>query len=508
MIDISKVLLVNPYGFVSKYAKNPNMDIVAAPMGLAYIAAVLEQNGHKVSALDCIVERSDKNDVKLYIKREKPDVVGIQAFTPSVHNTIEIAETAKEVNYEIKVVLGGSHPTALPEATLGMSDSVDFIVRHEGEYTFLNLVNALEKGADYRLLKEIKGINFKCNGKVINTPDAPLVMDLDTIPFPALHLFPVDEYQYFGAKKEIYSMISSRGCPYSCEFCASSLIKKWRGRSAKNIVDEMEWARKKFGFSGFAFMDDMATLKRDRIFEICNEMRERDIDFAWGVTSRVDTLDKEMLTEMENANCRCMFLGVESGSQEILDRMKKGTTLEQIRKAFKWINELEMDSIASVTLGYPGETTETIEQTINFVIKLDPGVLVISAATPYPGTSYFQRALEEGWLPKDLSKTDWRDFTMYDAIIGNENLTRDEVDKFISEFYNRFRRRLGWTFKRLILDIKQNQAIYGKLKGFPLFKQPLTVRLLIRWLFHKSMGKTFNQQAQKITKSSATYLEQ
>lgn len=508
MIGISKVLLVSPYGFVSKYARNPNLDITAAPMGLAYIAAVLEQNGHKVSALDCLVERSDKRDVELHIKREKPDVVGIQAFTPSVHYAIEIAETVKEVDYEIKVVLGGTHPTALPEATLGMSDLVDFIVRHEGEYTFLNLVNALEKGADYRALKEIKGISFKYNGKVINTLNAPLVMDLDTIPFPALHLFPVNEYQYFGAKKEIYSLVSSRGCPYPCEFCASSLIKRWRGRSAKNIVDEMEWARKEFGFSGFAFMDDLAAFKRDRIFEICNEMRERGLDFAWGVTARVDNLDKEMLTEMEDTNCRCMFLGVESGSQEILDRMKKGITLEQIRKAFKWINELGMDSIASVTLGYPGETRETIEQTTKFVIELDPGVLVMSAATPYPGAPYFQRAQEEGWLPKDLSKIDWRDFTMYDAIIGNENLTRDEVDKLISEFYNRFRRRLGWMFKRLALDIKQNQALYGNLKGFPLFKQPLTVRLFTRWLFHKSMGKTFDQQAPITTKSLATHLKQ
>ena len=497
VIVIGKVLLVNPYGFVSKYAKNPNLDIVAAPMGLAYVASVLEQNGHKVSVLDCLVEKSDKRDVELCVSREKPDFVGIQAFTPSVHYAIEIAETVKGIDHEIKVVLGGAHPTVLPEATLGMSDSVDFIVRHEGEYVFLNLINALEKGADYSSLKEIKGISFRCDGKTINTPNAPLVMDLDNIPFPALHLLPVDEYQYFGAKKEIYSLISSRGCPYSCEFCASSLIKKWRGRSAKNIVDEMEYAREKFGYAGFAFMDDLAAFKRDRIFEICNEMRERNLDFAWGVTARVDNLDKQILTEMEDTNCRCIFLGVESGSQEILDRMKKGITLEQIRKAFKWINELGMDSIASVTLGFPGETRESVEQTTKFVIKLDPGVLVISAATPYPGTPYFQRAMEEGLLPKDLSKIDWRDFTMYDAAIGNENLTRDEVDKLIVEFYNRFRRRPGWIFKRLALDIKQNRALYGDLKGLPLFKQPLTVRLLTRWLFRKSMGKTFVRASEK-----------
>lgn len=499
------MLLVNPYGFISKYAKNPNLDIVAAPMGLAYIAAVLEQNGHEVRALDCLVERSDKKLVETCIRREKPSVVAIQAFTPSVHYAIEIAETVKEVDQEIKVMLGGTHPTALPEATLAMSDSVDFVVRHEGEYTSLHLVNALEKGADYVSLKKINGIGFKHDGEVINTPNAPLVMDLDTIPFPALHLFPVDKYQYFGAKKEIYSLISSRGCPYSCEFCASSLIKNWRGRSAKNIVDEMEWARKKFGFSGFAFLDDLAALNRDRIFDICREMKERGLGFAWGITARADALDKEMLIEMEQTNCRCVFLGVESGSQEILDRMKKGITLEQIEKTFKWVNELGMDSIASATLGYPGETRETIEQTMEFVIKLDPGVLVLSAATPYPGTPYFQRALERGWLPRDLSKIDWRNFTMYDAIIGNENLTRDEVDKLISEFYNKFRRRPGWMFKRLILDIKQNQALYGNLKGFPLFKQPLTVRLLTRWLLHKSMGRTFDQKAPTIAEPLVTH---
>jgi len=494
-MGISKVSLVNPYGFVSKYAKNPNLDIIAPPMGLGYIAAVLEQNDHRVSALDCLVERADRKDVELHIKRKKPDVVGIQAFTPSVNYAVEIAETVKEVDREITVVLGGTHPTALPEATLRMSNSVDYIVRYEGEYPFLNLVNALEKGADSKSMKRVKGISFKHDGKIVNTPDAPLVMDLDTIPFPALHLFPVDEYQYFGAKKEIYSLISSRGCPYSCEFCASSLIKKWRGRSAKNIVDEMEWARKKFGFNGFAFMDDMAALKRDRIFEICDEIRERGLDLAWGVTARADTLDKEMLIEMEDTNCRCMFLGVESGSQEILDKMKKGITLEQMRKVFKWINDLGMDSIASVTLGYPGETRKTVEQTIKFVIELDPGVLVLSAATPYPGTPYFQRAQKEGWLPKDLAKINWTDFTMYDPIIGNENLTRDQVEELIDECYNKFRRRLSWTFKRLILDVKQNRAIYGDLKGFPFFKQPLTMRLLTRWLLHKSMGKTFDQQA-------------
>jgi anaerobic magnesium-protoporphyrin IX monomethyl ester cyclase len=494
---MGKILLISPYGFVSNYAKNPNLDIVAAPMGLAYVASVLEQSGHKVSVLDCLAERSDRRDVELCVSNEKPDFVGIQAFTPSVHYAIEMAETVKGIDHEIKVIFGGTHATVLPEATFGMSDSVDFIVRHEGEYAFLNLINALEKGADYGSLKEIKGISFRAEGKIVNTPNAPLVMDLDEIPFPALHLFPVDEYKYFGSKKEIYSLISSRGCPYSCAFCASSIIKKWRGRSAKNIVDEMEYARERFGYKGFAFMDDLAAFKRDRIFDICNEMRERNLDFAWGITARVDNLDREMLTQMKDTNCRLVFLGVESGSQEILDGMKKEITLEQIRKAFKWTNELKMDSIASVTLGFPGETRESIEQTAKFVIKLDPGVLVISAATPYPGTPYFQKTMEEGLLPRDLSKIDWRDFTMYDAVIGNENLTREEVDKLISEFYNRFRKRPRWIFKRLALDIRQNRALYGNLKGLPPFKQPLTVRLLARWIFRKSWKKTFAPESEK-----------
>ena len=485
---MSRVLLINPAEFETKYNKAPSLNrMVFPPLGLAYIAAVLEENDHKVSILDGPPLNIGDKELKDTLRKTKPDIVGIQAFTSAIYNAIETTETIKKERPDTKIVLGGCHPTFMPDETLEMSKNIDYVVRGEGEYTFLNLIKAIEDGKNGDKIKAIKGLSFRNNGSITHTPDAPLIEDLDSLPFPARHLLPMDEYHYFGAKREMQSLLSSRGCPFKCRFCAVGAFYKntWRPRSAINVVDEIEQIREKFGIRAIAVMDDMATFSKKRIRAICNEIIERDLDIYWGTVSRVDTVNHETLKLMAKARCLQVMVGVESGSQKILKNSHKGIKVDQIQRFFKWCKKLGMDTVASIVFGLPGETKDTLLETLNFIIKLNPGVAVFSAATPFPGTPFWNEAKQNGWLPKD---TKWSDLTMYDPVLNTTDLSKKELEDFIQFAYLKFRGP-KWGMQRLFNDFRYTQKIHGVFGAIKV--PPLTIRLFVSWFREKSRGRTF-----------------
>ncbi|MFX1293283.1 MAG: B12-binding domain-containing radical SAM protein [Promethearchaeota archaeon] len=469
-----KILLINPSGHVSKYKKHPVINFTAIPLGLAYIAAMLEEDGHIVKALDAACFQIPPEKSQKWIKKYNPDLVGIQAFTSSVNYAVDYANAVKEAVPNAKVMLGGPHPTFMPEQTLNYSKSIDFCLRGEGEYTSVHLVNALEKGTS---LKDIKGLSFRYNGSIYHNPNAPLIEDLDAIPFPARHLFPTQHYRFFGSRFKGASFVSSRGCPYRCSFCSEAALfrHRWRPRRAINVVDEIEYIESKWKKSIIGFMDDCFALNKRRVWEICDEMKKRKIDVPWGCAMRVDLVDFNMLNKMARHGCGMIYFGVESGEQQILNSIKKGTSVKQIRNAFKWCRKLGIDTIASLAFGFPGETKRSVLKTLDFVISLKPSFVVFASATPYPGTPFFDEALKNGWI-KEIPQ-DWSKFTLVDPILELTELSKEDLKNILFYAYRRFHLRLQYLIDRLWFEIKLGLKLYG------LFQTAITmIDAVLPWL--------------------------
>ncbi|MHA1785769.1 MAG: B12-binding domain-containing radical SAM protein [Candidatus Helarchaeota archaeon] len=487
-----KVLLINPAGYESKYKKHKLISYTAIPLGLAYAAAVLEKAGHKVKVLDAAVRDINESKLRGFVKKVKPDAVALAAFTPSFGYAASHARAIKEVYPDIPIILGGMHPTFLPEQSLQLAPAVDYIIRGEGDYTTTKLVNALESGEPN--IKEIQGLTFKDkenNGAIFHTPNAPLIKDLDEIPFPARHLFPNQLYHFFGSSLKGTSMVSSRGCNRNCSFCSCTAFynHRWRARSPKNVIQEMLDVHQKYKTTIIGFMDDNFALNRKRVFEICEMMKKTGIhqNVSWGSALRVDHMSYEVLYEMRKAGCAMLFYGVESGNQEVLNNVQKGTTVKMIEDTFKWARKLGINTIASLALGLPGDTFQGCLNTIEWVRrKLRPSFVVWAAATPYPGTPFYEECLEKGWL-KEVP-TDWSGFTMIDPVLDFTDLTKEDVKNLIKYAYKSMHINLGYLINRLAYEVKQGMEVYGT---FNIFRQ--FIEVVFPWLSHMKKYGTYSQ---------------
>lgn len=459
-----KVLLVNPAGPPSKYKRNKLINYTAIPLGLAYIGGVLEKN-HKVKVLDAAVFDLDQNQVKILFKRYSPDVIAIQSFTPYFNYAAQYAKLAKEVLPNVKILLGGHHVTFLPKQSLQLAPEVDFIIRGEGDYTVNNVVNALETNEPN--FSEIKGISYRENGTIRNNPDAPLIENLDEIPWPARHFFPNQAYHFFGSNLKGTSMVSSRGCNQNCQFCSITKFyhHRWRKRSAKDVINEMSYINDKYKATIIGFMDDCFALEKRRVHEMCNEMHAQGLvgKVCWGSALRVETLNFEILKKMRKAGCAMLFFGVESGDQAILDNVHKGITIRKVEDIFKYAKKLGLNTIASLAFGFPGDTFENCLKTIHWVrTKLRPSFVVWAAATPYPGTPFFDEALEKGWI-KEIP-TDWSEYTMIDPVLELTDLSREDVKNLIKYAYKSMHMNPRYLISRFLYEVRQGVELYGTLQ--------------------------------------------
>jgi anaerobic magnesium-protoporphyrin IX monomethyl ester cyclase len=434
-----KVLLINPPYFNSKYKF---IGLVAPPLGIAYIAAVLEENGIDVEIIDAAALEMSWETLETEIKRISPGLVAVTALTPTIDKAMQTAELAKKTCPQATVVMGGYHPTFNYQEMLE-KDYVDIVVMGEGEYTMLDLVETLDGGGD---LKNVLGIAYK-DGV---TPPRPLIEDLDDLPFPARHLLPMDYYKILNMKLHTATMISGRGCPMQCSFCASAALhgNKLRMRSPMNVVDEMEHLINDHDSGMIAFMDDTFTLKPSRVEEICDEIKRRDIDVYWGCTARADTLSEKLLRKLSDSGCITMFLGVESADQQQLDRVNKQLTIEKIRQAFKLSRENDIRTIASVVLGMPGDTKESIERTIKFVRELNPSYALFSLATPYPGTRFYQEAVQDNLI----KVKDWSKYTLLSPVLETVDCSMDELKQMQKKAFRQFYLRPVYLMKQVRMD--------------------------------------------------------
>ena len=453
-----EVLLVNPPDIASKY--KDVLGLTAPPLGLAYIGAVLEENDVKVTILDAPALDMDFQGYQRELANKHVDLLGVQTTTPTIKQALAVGKITKELHPECTVTMGGYHATFMPEQVLE-NDFVDVVVRNEGEYATLELVDAIEND---KPLRNIDGINYRDGDRIVETPKRRPIEDLDALPFPARHLLPMSEYMLFGRKQVLATMICSRGCPMGCSFCASSAMhgRRVRFRSPENAADEMEQVVDDYKVRMVGFMDDTFTLFPKWVDSFCKGIISRGIDVVWGCTARVDRFNKELLSQMWKAGCRTLLFGVESGNQTILDNVQKGTKVGQAKRAFKTAKDIGMHTIASMTLGMPGESKTTIDETIGFAKRVNPDYALFSLATPYPGTKFYELASKMGLI----RIKDWTHFTLLTPVIETVDLTLRELQDTQREAFKEFYLRPNYLFKQLSRDkLPFAMVMYKVFKG-------------------------------------------
>ncbi len=422
-----KVCLISPpYSSAVEYA----IGTTSPPLGLAYLASVLRKH-HRVRIIDANVLDYNFEDVRRELKSFHPEVVGITSTTPSIPQAFTTAKIAKEVREDCIVMMGGPHVTFLPEESLRECRHVDVIVRGEGERTVEELMKTIEEGGS---LRKVKGITFRNGAEIVSTEPRPFIKNIDEIPFPSRDLLPIYKYRAYGV---VYTtMLTSRGCPFGCSFCASSRLfgKFWRGRSAENVLEEMRMIREEYKIRNIEFVDDTFTLNRRRVEEICDGIIKEGLDVFWGASSRVDAITKKLAEKMKKAGCWIIYLGVESGCQKILDEIGKRITLEQVKKAVKILKEAGIQVLGSFILGFPGETVSMIEKTISFAKRLNLDWAQFSILTPYPGTPLFDYAVKNDLL---LTR-DWSRFTAAEPVMKLKNVTEDQLKRLFRKAYVSF----------------------------------------------------------------------
>jgi anaerobic magnesium-protoporphyrin IX monomethyl ester cyclase len=426
-----KIILINPPAL--KVESCSLLGITVPPLGLAYLAAVLEKEGHLVKIIDAPVLKASLHQVERELECNQPGMIGVTSTTPTIYEALSVIKVAKKVCPNAVTVLGGPHASFLASETLKGCRELDVTCRGEGEKTILELVRAVEQKES---LSNVKGIVFRSGENIIETMPQPWIKDLDSLPFPARHLLPMDKYTILGKKSTIGNIISSRGCPFYCTFCESSLLfgRMFRARSPKNVVDEMKQLINEYHPKTIEFSDDLFTLNMKRTETICDEIRRRGLDIPWACSSRVDTVSRSLLRKMKKAGCILIYYGVESGSQRVLNLMRKHIKIEQIIKAIKWTKEVGIEILASFIIGFPGETREDMQKTIAFAKRLDVDYAQFSFATPYPGTELYQMAKEKGLLLTE----DWSQYTAGKPVIAVDNSTKDDLTKLLKKAYQKF----------------------------------------------------------------------
>ena len=442
-----KGILIRPgYGHVYSRFTLGRPNIIFPPLGYLYLASYLELHGHKVVILDAQAEGLNGDQIINRVLEFDPDFVGIGATTPEFINSSNILRTIKERAPRIITITGGHHPSALPEEALEENKHIDYIIRREGEQTLLDLVRFLEDGGN---ISSIDGLSYRENGRTVHNKDRTPIQDLNTLPFPARHLLNSEKYIHPVPEEGfVYatSMQTSRGCPYKCTFCYRSKERSTtRFRNPIKIVDEIEESVRKYNIRFIVFNDDTMTLHRKNMLAMCDEIINRKLEVHWYCLARADTVNREMLTKMKKAGMLVMSMGVESGNPKILESVRKGTTLEQYRKAYKLATNLGIETRASFILGLPYETHETIKDTINFAKSLDVTKAFFNIATPYPGSVLYDIAKRGDGLR--LMTTDWKEYKRWgNAVIELENISRQDLiwwqKRAMIEFY--LRPRIVW----------------------------------------------------------------
>lgn len=424
------------------------------PLGLVYLAAALLPEGHHVEILDMVSEAPDTKwefrgthvcygmtDEALAerIADSNPRIIGITGFTSQHARIVEIVSKIKVGFPDITVVLGGIHPTALPNMMMEQSGA-DFVILGEGETSFTRLASAVETG-DQEQIRRIDGLVYRHGERIEINPKTSFSRDLDSIPLPARELLPNTAYLEHEVSMPV---ITSRGCPYSCVFCCVSLLQgqRWRARSPEHVVDEVELIVNRWGYKTVAMFDDAFNVIPERVERICKEIIRRGLKINVVVPSSlmIKHLTRDTLYWLRQAGCSAVVLPFEHSDEKIRNTIiNKGLTTEQFDKVLDWCRELELLAMVNLVIGLPGETEETLQSLDRYVaenaFRMD--ALTVYIGTPFPGTRFFEECLEKGYL-HNPQENDFLDFDLYKCVINTPWLSADTVDRYRQSIENTF----------------------------------------------------------------------
>ncbi len=467
---------------------------VMVPISLPMIAGALEAKKHEVKLLDCIANDVNVEGLKKSIQEFNPGLIIFNMSTATSSSDVEVINLMRPLSKAHFSVIG-NHATSLPEEVL-LASELDSVIRREPELTAQDLVDAVEKG---RGLGEVLGISFKDkDGTVVNNEDRPFNENLDDLPFAARHLLDNARYTLPVINEPYTLIITSRGCPYSCIYCTAHQYygKKLRLRSAENVVDEMQECLEKYHIRNFTMWSDTFNQNKKFVMEVCSEIKKRGLDqkIRWMANSRVDHVDSEVLSEMKSSGCIGVSYGVESGVDEILNNMKKGADAQQARDAVRLTKLAGIEVLTHIIFGLPGETPETIAQTIKYVKEMDPDYAQFYCAIPFPKTELEEMGKKNGWITTE----DYAKYELNQPILNLPTLSSEQLQKARIRAYREFYLRPSYIYKRLKKihswnDLKK--TIY-QAKDF-----------IGSWISDDSTEKTPIYKPSKLSMATAEYLK-
>ncbi|MCL5035652.1 MAG: B12-binding domain-containing radical SAM protein [Chloroflexi bacterium] len=427
-------------------------------LGLGYLASYLREKGVPVEILDIYAMNLSPEAAKEEMRKSMATVVGITTTTIGWLGAVECARLAREALPAALIVVGGPHLSLYPKECLSFPE-IDMGVLGDGEETLMEIITRLEE--EWPLAK-IKGTVYRDeNGNPVVAERRPFIEDLDSLPFPAVDLFPMERYQCLTIEKPFFTMTTTRGCPYKCAFCTQVHCgNKARFRSAESLAEEVEMYIKKYGAREIIMFDETFTLKKSRVLEFCRIIKERGLKFRFNIRTRVDLIDEEILEALKEAGCYGLHMGIESGSEEILRIMQKGITLKQVKKAFETARGLGFMTRGYFMLAYLDENDETYNKTLRLARELPLDWASFSITTPLPGTALYSQAMERGIIKEDF----WREYTMGKIApdrpfphILPEGKSEEDLSQMLSKAYFSFYLRPGYMLDRLLRVRSFNQ---------------------------------------------------
>jgi len=463
-IKIMKILLAIPSHKNLRYRYLPRIITEGKgsypPLGILYLASVLKKHGYKdVRVFDGQLYRNPEKAFKGIFEEFKPDILGISCLTPTLHRSYNLALIARSIKKDLFVVFGGTHCSLYPNELIA-TGIPDAVVLGEAEFSFLNLVQRIE---DRRGWGNIPGVIFK-NGDT--SPEPTYISDLDAIPFPDRTLVPRNAYYIVVDKPlEATSMLTSRGCPFRCNFC-KPVRKMFKQRSAANIADELEEC-KSMGFGIVNFVDDTFNVNRNNVLEICREIVKRKIGINFSFMARVDTFDEETAVALREAGCIRIQFGIESGTDRVLKLMDKGFTISEARRALEISKKYGFTTVAFFIIGYPGEEMQEIQETIKFSIEANPDYVQYLPLSIQPGTPLYNTAVSSGTITDFFKEYTLNPFMEFKEIYLDGTIPLQERMRTIREAYKRFYFRSEYI-KRQLKEIRSIKEFLRRFRAFVL----------------------------------------
>ncbi len=464
-----RVLIINPpwpgKGFgtrsQNRIIKHRSDKFLQYPIFLAYSAAQLKAAGHEVSYIDSVVQEFDIPRTISEAVKARPEVIFMETTTPSIVADYENLTLLKEAT-KATVVVGGPHSTYFHRKVLEECPSIDVVIRHEFDTKISAVVSNVQN------LNDVSGITYRKGSEIIDNGDGEFTTNLDAVPFPDREAVPWKWYlEAWYSRQPFMNLMTSRGCPYHCSFCLwpqSMYGHKQRFRSVENVISEVRMLVDRYGVKELNIDDGTFTTNRQRVIEFCRRVRDEKLSIIWTCNGRADTLDEQMLSEMKKAGCKMIRLGVESGSQEVLNKIRKGLTLKQIEDGFRMVKKHGIQALGGFMFGFPYDSRKTVEETIRFAKKLSPDQVQFSISMCYPGTSLYEYAKENDLL---LAKS-FKEFDMtYGPVVKTVDMERADLEHILARAYREYYFRPSFMVQTLfnMADMDEIRRVMRSVKS-------------------------------------------